>query len=76
MARLLDGGEVRSVWERLNDTPVAALSGFLQAEHPQTAAVILSEMRAEVAASVLERLDRASPRRWCCGCRGSRRWTR
>lgn len=60
--RLIDGRQrsaVRSVWERLNETPVPALASFLQAEHPQTAAVILSELRAEVAASVLERLDRA-----------------
>ncbi len=61
VARLLDGGEgaPRSVWERLNDTPAAALAGFLQAEHPQTAAFIVSEMRPEIAASVVERLDRA-----------------
>lgn len=60
VARLLDGrhGDTRSTWERLNETPVPAIAGFLAAEHPQTAAVILSEMRAEVAASVLERLDR------------------
>ena len=35
--RLLDGrqrSEVRSVWERLNDTPVPSLATFLQAEHP------------------------------------------
>ena len=59
--RLVDGRAAASraaVWERLNDTPVTAIASFLQAEHPQTAAVILSEMRAEVAASVLERLDR------------------
>lgn len=62
IARLLEGGGLnvrRSVWERLNDTPVPALATFIAAEHPQTAAVILSEMRAEVAAAVLERLDRA-----------------
>ena len=59
--RLLDGrrrSEVRTVWERLNDTPAPALASFLQGEHPQTAAVILSEPRAEIAASALERLDR------------------
>ena len=59
--RLIDGrrrSEVRSVWERLNDTPAATLANFLQAEHPQAAAVVLSELRAEVAASVLERLER------------------
>jgi flagellar motor switch protein FliG len=59
--RLIEGrrrSEVRTVWERLNDTPAPAVASFLQAEHPQTAAVVLSEMRAEVAASVLERLER------------------
>ena len=59
--RLLDGrrrSEVRSVWERLNDTPAPTVASFLQGEHPQTAAVVLSEMRAEIAASVLERLER------------------
>jgi flagellar motor switch protein FliG len=59
--RLIDGrrrSEIRTVWERLNDTPAQAVASFLQAEHPQTAAVVLSEMRAEVAANVLERLDR------------------
>ena len=60
VTRLLEGGQAapRSVWERLNDTPVAAMANFLAAEHPQTAAVIVSEMRPEVAASVLERLER------------------
>ena len=60
--RLLDGrqrSEVRSVWERLNDTPAPTLATFLQAEHPQTVAVVLSELRPEIAAAVLERLDRA-----------------
>ena len=33
-------------------SPIPAIATFLQAEHPQTAAVILSEMRAEIAASV------------------------
>ncbi len=48
----------RPVWERLNEVPVTALGSFLQAEHPQTAALILSELRPEIAASVLERLER------------------
>jgi flagellar motor switch protein FliG len=61
VSRILDGDRAapRSVWERLNETPVAALASFVAAEHPQTAAVILSELRPETAASVLERLDRA-----------------
>jgi flagellar motor switch protein FliG len=59
--RLIEGrrrSEVRTVWEQLNDTPAPAVASFLQGEHPQTAAVVLSEMRAEVAANVLERLER------------------
>jgi len=59
--RLVEGrrrSTVRPVWERLNDTPPTALASFIQAEHPQTAAVILSELRPEVAASLLERLER------------------
>lgn len=59
--RLLDGigrGQVRSVWARMSETPLPALANLLQSEHPQTAAVIVSELRPEVAASVLERLDR------------------
>jgi flagellar motor switch protein FliG len=46
----------------LNDTPVAALASFLQAEHPQTAAVIVSELRPEAAAGVLERLEQGFAR--------------
>lgn len=62
--RILGGGtaeepdDARSTWERLNDSPIPAIAGFLAAEHPQTAAVVLSELRPEVAAGVLERLDR------------------
>lgn len=59
--RLLEGvgrGSVRTIWSRMNETPIPALANLLQSEHPQTAAVIVSELRAEVAASVLERLDR------------------
>ena len=63
VARLLDRQtpavtEDRPVWERMNETPIPALATFLAAEHPQTAAVILSEIRPETAASILERLDR------------------
>ncbi len=59
---LLEGigrDQIRSIWGRMNETPPAALATLLAAEHPQTAAVIISELRAEVAANVLERLDRA-----------------
>ncbi len=46
------------VWERLNAAPVKALATFLAAEHPQTVAVIITELRADVAAGVLAELDR------------------
>ncbi|MEM8569616.1 MAG: FliG C-terminal domain-containing protein [Pseudomonadota bacterium] len=48
----------RGVWERLNAAPVKALAAFLAAEHPQTVAVIVTELRADVAAGVLAELDR------------------
>ncbi|MFT3974354.1 MAG: FliG C-terminal domain-containing protein [Amaricoccus sp.] len=59
--RLLDGrrkADNRPVWEQLNQTPAPSTATFLAAEHPQTAAVVISELRPEIAASVLERLDR------------------
>ncbi len=60
--RLLDGigqGQVRTIWARMNETPIPALTNLLHSEHPQTTALIVSELRPEVAAGVLERLDRA-----------------
>lgn len=54
----VEGGDTRKAWKKLNDISNAALTSFVGAEHPQTAAVILSELRADKAAAVLERLDR------------------
>jgi flagellar motor switch protein FliG len=48
----------RGVWERLNAAPVKPLATFLGAEHPQTVAVIVTELRADIAAGVLAELDR------------------
>jgi flagellar motor switch protein FliG len=73
LGSVLDDGEISellgeagkpqaTVWERLNGAPVASISGYVANEHPQTAAVILSELKAEMAASVLERLDRSFAR--------------
>lgn len=53
----VEGGDTRAAWKKLNDCTAVALAGFIGAEHPQTAAVILSELRAEKAAAVIERLD-------------------
>jgi flagellar motor switch protein FliG len=57
-----EGGKPPTVWERLNGAPVAAVAGYVGNEHPQTAAVLLSELKAETAASILERLDRGFAR--------------
>ncbi|WP_112320720.1 flagellar motor switch protein FliG [Oceanibium sediminis] len=54
----VEGGDARKAWKKLNDIPNTALATFVGSEHPQTAAVILSELRADKAAAVLERLDR------------------
>ncbi|NNU79331.1 hypothetical protein HMH01_02665 [Halovulum dunhuangense] len=54
----VEGGDTRRAWKQLNDVSTAALASFVGAEHPQTAAVILSELRPDKAAAVLERLDR------------------
>jgi flagellar motor switch protein FliG len=73
LGAVLDDGEIaellgeggpptQSVWERMNGAPVASLAGYVALEHPQTAAVILSELKAELAANVLERLDRGFAR--------------
>ena len=54
----VEGGDARKAWKKLNDISISNLVTFVGAEHPQTAAVILSELRADKAAAVLERLDR------------------
>lgn len=53
----IEGGHQRKAWKALNDCSVGALAAFVAAEHPQTAAVILSELRPDKAAGVIERLD-------------------
>ena len=53
----VEGGDTRAAWKKLNDCTATQLAGFIAAEHPQTAAVILSELRADKAAGVIERLD-------------------
>ncbi len=53
----IEGGYQRKAWKALNDCSVGALAAFVAAEHPQTAAVILSELRPDKAAGVIERLD-------------------
>ncbi len=58
-----DAGSSRiTVWERMNMAPVAAIAAYVGNEHPQTAAVVLSELKSDTAASVLERLDQTFAR--------------
>ncbi len=53
----VEGGDIQGAWKKLNDVSVPALATFIASEHPQTAAVIMSELRADKAAGVIERLD-------------------
>jgi flagellar motor switch protein FliG len=57
-----DAASRQSVWERMATAPVAALAAYVGNEHPQTAAVILSELKSDVAATVLERLNQGFAR--------------
>ena len=58
----VDGHMRRSIWEQLGACADSAITRFLQSEHPQTAAVVLSELNPKKAAAVLERLDEALAR--------------
>lgn len=72
----LDGRNGRSVWTRLAEAADAPFAAWLQTEHPQLVCVILSKLRSDQAARLLERLEPASPATWCCAWarrRGSRR---
>ncbi|SOH94395.1 flagellar motor switch protein FliG [Monaibacterium marinum] len=53
----VDGSMNRSLWDQMGQAPSAVVARFLQNEHPQTAAVVLSELRSDRAASVLEHLE-------------------
>jgi flagellar motor switch protein FliG len=60
VSRIMDdveAGGARTLWERLSNSSDQALAGFLRHEHPQTATVVLSKMRSDKAARILERLD-------------------
>ena len=50
--------QTRPVWDRLADAPTAAAAHYLALEHPQTVAVVLSKLRSDRAAGILELLDR------------------
>lgn len=60
LSRILDEVEtpsLQNVWEKLMKVDDAAIASFLAREHPQTSAVVLSKLPAELAARVLDRLD-------------------
>ncbi len=52
------GRDVRSIWERLGDAPNTKAAAFLQLEHPQTVAIVLSKLRPDKAARILEEMER------------------
>ncbi len=47
------GNSNQAIWERLSNVPDAIFSGYLQKEHPQTAAFILSKVSPVCAAKVM-----------------------
>jgi flagellar motor switch protein FliG len=59
VSRIMDDVDAggRTLWERLSNCSDQALAGFLRHEHPQTATVVLSKMRSDKAARILERLE-------------------
>lgn len=60
VSRIMDDVDMaggRTLWEKLSNTSDQALAGFLRHEHPQTCAVVLSKMRSDKAARILERLE-------------------
>ncbi|RMH52921.1 MAG: hypothetical protein D6686_01690 [Alphaproteobacteria bacterium] len=52
----LQGMTATTIWDRLGKAPVGPLANFLAAEHPQVGAVVLSRLKPDRAARVLERL--------------------
>ena len=60
LLRILDDVDVPSVhnvWRKLGRVDEDALAEFLKREHPQTAAVVLSKLSAELAARLLNRFE-------------------
>jgi len=49
--------DVRPVWDRMAEVPVADAAAFLTLEHPQTVAIILAKLRTDKSAKILEALD-------------------
>ncbi len=60
VSRIMDDVDMtggRTLWEKLSNSSDQALTGFLRHEHPQTVAVVLSKMRSDKSARILERLE-------------------
>ncbi|MGA0596394.1 flagellar motor switch protein FliG [Enterovirga sp. CN4-39] len=51
------GQASRNVWHKLSSVDVSLLSAYLKGEHPQTVALILSRLPAEISAKTLALLD-------------------
>jgi flagellar motor switch protein FliG len=58
----VEGPSGRTIWEKLSNCSDEAVANFLKLEHPQTAAVVVSKLRADKAARVLERFSPAFAR--------------
>jgi flagellar motor switch protein FliG len=52
------GSSNSGLWEKLSNTPEAALAAYVEREHPQTAAFILSKVNAACAAKIIAQLPR------------------
>ncbi|MBR28337.1 flagellar motor switch protein FliG [Albimonas donghaensis] len=55
----IDARSVRTIWQRLADSADAPLSNWLSAEHPQVACLVVSKLRSDQAARLLERFEPA-----------------
>lgn len=58
MLEKIENPEKGVVWERLGNVPLSEAGLFLQLEHPQTIAFVLSRLRSDKAAAILEGFDR------------------
>lgn len=54
----IENPEKGAVWRRMNSVTTDEALSFVQLEHPQTATYILSRMRADRAAAILENMER------------------
>ena len=53
----VEGPSGRNIWEKLANVPDEDLAAFLQKEHPQTVAFILTKLLPEKAAAILDKFD-------------------